>query len=148
MKSEAKTVEAYLEELPPEKREVVSRVRDLILEHLPEGYVERMNWGMISYEIPLETYSDTYNGKPLLFVSLAAQRRHFALYLMNVYQDPKLSAALESGFKRAGKVLDMGKSCLRFRSLDDLPLEVIGETIEATPPSLMIDRAEAGRRRE
>lgn len=148
MQSDAKTVAAYLKELPADKREVVSQVRELILENLPAGYVERMNWGMISYEIPLEMYPDTYNGKPLLFASLAAQKRHYALYLMNVYQDPDLEAALKQGFAMAGKKLDMGKSCLRFRQLDDLPMDVIAKVIAATPPEAMIERAEGAQRRK
>ncbi|MGA9532871.1 MAG: DUF1801 domain-containing protein [Anaerolineales bacterium] len=141
MQSDVKTVADYLKELPPEKRAVITVVRKLILDHLPAGYVERMNWGMISYEIPLEMYPDTYNGKPLLFASLAAQKKHFALYLMNVYQDPSLEDVLKRGFARAGKKLDMGKSCLRFRRLEDLPMQVIGEVIAATPPESMIERA-------
>lgn len=130
--SKAETVEEYLQELPPERREVVSKVRDVVLANLPDGYVEDMSWGMISYEVPLDTYPNTYNGKPLSYIALAAQKRHYALYLNGVYQNPEQQAFLEQGFADEGKKLDMGKSCLRFRKLEDLPLEVVAQVVAAT----------------
>ena len=141
--SRATTVEAYLDELPPERRAVVSRVRDVILENLPDGYVEDMNWGMISYEIPLETYPETYNGKPLSYIALAAQKHHYALYLQNVYQHPELLEELEQGFEDAGKKMDMGKSCLRFKKLKDVPLDVVAKVVAATSVDDMIASYEA-----
>lgn len=147
MRSEASTVKAYLEELPQEQRRVISEIRDTILESLPQGYVESMNWGMISYEIPLEDYPDTYNGKPLSYVALAAQKNHYALYLMNVYMDPDLEAKLKRGFEREGKRLDMGKSCVRFKRLEDLPIEVIREVISSTKPTDLIARYELSRKK-
>ncbi|HEX6069219.1 MAG TPA: DUF1801 domain-containing protein, partial [Longimicrobiaceae bacterium] len=111
--SRAVTVEEYLEELPPERREVIATVRDEILRNLPPGYREAMNWGMISYEIPLERYPQTYNGQPLTLAALAAQKNHYAVYLMSVYMQPDGVARLRDGFERAGKKLDIGKSCLR-----------------------------------
>ena len=83
--SKASTVDQYLAELPPERREIVSTVRSVILANLPQGYAESMNWGMISYEIPLEDYPDTYNGQPLGYLALAAQKRHYSLYMLGVY---------------------------------------------------------------
>ena len=145
--SDAATVAEYLDELPDERRAVVSAVREVILEHLPEGYEETMNWGMISYEIPLERYPDTYNGQPLSYVGLAAQKRHYALYLMSVYQDPAQEAWLKDVFEEAGKKLDMGKSCLRFKKLEDLPLEAIGRLVAGTGPDQFIARYEASRKR-
>lgn len=136
--SKATTVAAYLEELPEERRAVVSAVRDTILEHLPDGYVESMNWGMIGYQIPLSRYPNTYNGQPLGYVGLAAQKNHYALYLMGVYQDEALQERLREGFREAGKKLDMGKSCLRFRKLEDLPLDVVGEIVARTTPEQFI----------
>ena len=82
--SHATTVEQYLVEISDDRRGDVEAVRELVLANLPDGYVETMRWGMITYEVPLETYPDTYNGKPLMFVALAAQKRHLALYLTNV----------------------------------------------------------------
>lgn len=147
VKSEATTVRQYLEELPEERREVVSAVRDTILKHLPDGYDESIGWGMITYEIPLEEYPDTYNGKPLGYVALAAQKRYYALYLSCVYSDPETKATLERGFEEAGKRLDMGKSCVKFKKLEDLPLEVIGEVIASCPPSRLIEIYESSRSR-
>lgn len=146
MRSDAQTVQQYLEELPPERREVISAVRNVILEHLPEGYVESMNWGMISYEIPLERYPHTYNGRPLGVLALAAQKNHNALYMMCVYADSHHERTLKEAYERAGKKLSMGKSCLRFKKLDELELEAIAEIIEATPPVAFIRQYEAGRR--
>ncbi len=138
VQSKAKTVEAYLDELPPDRGEVISRVRDVILENLPDGYVESMNWGMITYEIPLEDHPDTYNGQPLAYAGLAAQKNYNALYLMGVYGDPRKEARLREGFERAGLKLNMGKSCVRFHKLKDLPLDVIGEIIASLPPQELI----------
>jgi len=125
--SDAHTVEEYLGGLPPEKRDVVARVRSVILEHLPPGYRETMNWGMIAYEVPLERYPDTYNKKPLLYMALAAQKHHFAVYTTGIYTDPEGESWVRSEFEKAGKKLDMGKSCIRFRKLENLPLGVIGK---------------------
>ncbi len=147
VKSAAKTVKAYLAELPKEKRDVISAVRKMVLDHLPKGYQEAMGFGMINYQIPLERYPDTYNGQPLMAVALAAQKHYFSLYLMSVYADPRQEAALVKGFKQAGKRLDMGKSCVRFKSLDDLPMDVLGRAIAAMPPSALIERYESVKRK-
>lgn len=143
MKSNATTVEDYLNELPPERRAVIEQVREVILRHLPEGYRESIGFGMISYEIPLEQYPDTYNKQPLTYVALAAQKNYYALYLMCVYSDLLGQEKLAEEFAAAGKKLDMGKSCVRFRRLDDLPLDVIGRVIAATAPDEYIRVYEA-----
>jgi ribosomal protein L16/L10AE len=127
---------------------VFAAVRDMIVRCLPAGYRECMGFGMINYVIPLERYPKTYNGQPLGYVALAAQKNHFALYLMCVYMNPEREAWLREAFAKAGKKLDMGKSCVRFKKLDDLPLEALGELIAATPPESYIERYEASRRRE
>lgn len=145
--SKATTVEQYLDELPPERRQVIKEVRRTILENLPEGYEESMNWGMISYEIPLERYPDTYNKKPLGYAALAAQKHHYSLYLMGAYADGEQDAYLKQGFKKAGKKLDMGKSCVRFKKLDDIPLEVIGHVIASTTPDQYIEYYEESRKK-
>jgi hypothetical protein len=115
------------------------------LERLPNGYQESMTWGMISYEIPLEVYPETYNGKPLTYMALAAQKHYFALYMMGVYSDPEQERRLKQGFEKAGKKLDMGKSCLRFRRVEDLPLDVIGEITASMPPEAFIAHCEKAR---
>ena len=141
----ASTVAEYLAELPEDRREVVSRVRKVVLKNLPKGYRETVSWGMISYEVPLERYPDTYNRKPLCYVALAAQKNYYALYLMGAYAKPGQAKALEEAFAKAGKKLDMGKSCLRFKTLEDLPLDAIGKIIAGLPPDEMIEYARAAR---
>jgi hypothetical protein len=97
--------------------------------------------------VPLSTYPDTYNGQPLCYAALAAQKNYCALYLMNVYGDSATAKAFRDGFKRAGKKLDMGKSCVRFKTAEDLPLDVIGKTIAATPVKAFIEKHEKARKK-
>jgi hypothetical protein len=146
-KSKAATVEEYLNELPEDRRAVVSAVRDVIVRNLPAGYREAMNWGMINYEVPLERYPDTYNGHPLTYVALGAQKNYFSLYLMCAYGDSEQGAWFKSAFSKAGKKLDMGKSCVRFRKLEDLPLDVIGQAVARVPLDRYIAWYEASRRK-
>jgi uncharacterized protein YdhG (YjbR/CyaY superfamily) len=145
VQSKAPTPEEYLAELPEDRREVVAAVRQVILDNLPEGYQESMTWGMPSYEIPLSRYPTTYNGKPLAYAALAAQKNYFSLYLMSVCADSEEETSLRDDFEAAGKRLDMGKSCIRFKKLDDLPLDVIAKAIAATPVDAYIERYEAAR---
>jgi hypothetical protein len=133
VKSEATTVEEYLAELSPDRRDAISAVRAVILERLPTGYVERMNWGMIAYEVPLATYPDTYNKEPLLYAALASQKNYMAVYLQGIYGDQALREQFEAAYRATGKRFDVGKSCVRFRRLDDLPLEVVGDAVAAVP---------------
>ena len=148
VQSAAATVDEYLAELPEDRRAVVAAARDLVLRHLPAGYTETMGFGMICYGIPLSTYPDTYNGQPLCYAALAAQKRHYALYLMNVYQDGDQERQLREAFAARGLKLDMGKSCLRFRRLEDLALDAVGAAIASTPPPVFITQYEASRRRK
>jgi hypothetical protein len=146
--SKASTVDDYLAELPPERRSIVASMRDLVRRNLPEGYEETMNWGMICYEIPLERYPNTYNKQPLGYAALAAQKNSYTLYLNSVYQDEGRKKWLEREFKKAGKKFDMGKSCLHFKRLEDLPLDVIAQVIGSTPPEKLIEQHEASRKRK
>ena len=139
------TVEEYIAGLPQERAEQIARLRQLILQRLPEGYAEEVGFGMITYVIPLETYPDTYNGHPLMYAALASQKRHMSLYLMNVYGDDETLRWFTEGFAAAGKKLDMGKACVRFRKLDDLPLDLIGEVIARTSVAEYITGYEASR---
>jgi len=131
MRSEAKTVEDYIESLPDERRQAISSIRDTILSNLPDGYEEVMNWGMITYQIPLETYPDTYNKQPLMYAALASQKNHMAVYLMGIYISDDSREKFETTYKATGKRFDVGKSCVRFKKLDDLPLDLIGKTISS-----------------
>lgn len=129
--SAATTVEHYLGELPDDRREAIEEVRAEILANLPEGIVETMNWGMITYEVPLETFPKTYNKKPLQFAALASQKNYMAVYLNTVYADPDTLEWFTSEYKATGKKLDMGKSCVRFKTIEHLPVELIGKVIGA-----------------
>lgn len=129
MQSKARAVEQYLQELPEDRRQVIETVRETILANLPEGYEEVMNWGMISYQVPLETYPDTYNRKPLMLAALASQKNHMAVYLSCIYSSDAARTKFEADYRATGKRFDVGKSCVRFRHLDDLPLPLIGEAI-------------------
>ena len=122
----------YLASLPEDRREIISAVRDLILQNLPEGYQETINWGMLSYEIPLETYPDTYNKNPLSNVGLAAQKNYNSLYLMAIYQNPADYQELVDAFAEMGIKPNLGKSCVRFTKLDQLPLDTIARLIAKT----------------
>ena len=144
--SKAATPEAYLAELPPERAALISHVRDLVNAHLPPGYVERMSWGMISWEVPLERYPDTYNGQPLAYAGLAAQKTHCALYLNCVYASEARTARLREAWAAEGRKLDMGKSCIRFKKRDDLAEEVLARTIASVPVDAFIAEYEASRR--
>ena len=147
VRSAAATVDAYLAELPEERRQVVTAIREVIRRNLPPGYVETMNWGMISYEIPLDRYPATYNNQPLGYAALAAQKNNYALYLTGAAGDERQAEQLRAAFAKAGKKLDMGKSCVRFRKTDDLPLDAIGEIVAATPPDAFIAQYEKARQR-
>ena len=146
--SKAATVDEYIAELPAERARVVSAVRKVVLKNLPKGYRESMEFGMISYGIPLERFPDTYNGRPLGYAAIAAQKNHYAVYLMGVYGDPAGERALRDAFAAAGKKLDMGKSCVRFKSLDDIPLDAIGDAVAAMPAERFIALYEASRRKK
>ncbi len=145
MRSDADTVEQYLAELPDDRRDAIETVRDTILVNLPDGYVEEMNFGMITYSVPLATYPDTYNGQPLMYAGLASQKNHMAVYLTGVYADEDQRDAFLDRYRETGKRLDMGKSCVRFRRIDDLPVELIGDTIAGTDVDSFIEVYEASR---
>ena len=143
--SKAATPEAYIAELPPERRDLISRVRDLVNANLPDGYVERMSWGMIGWELPLERYPNTYNGQPLVYAGLAAQKNHNALYLNCVYASEERTRRLKEAYAAAGKKLDMGKSCIRFKKADDLAEDVLAEAIRSAPVEEFIAEHERSR---
>jgi Domain of unknown function (DU1801) len=136
MKSAATSIDAYLAELPPDRRAALGAVRKAILANLPAGYEETVNWGMIAYEVPLAANPKTYNGKPLMYAALASQKNHMAVYLCGL---SCVAGALD-GFKKGWKAkkLDMGSSCVRFKKLEDLDIDAIGRAVAATPMSEFI----------
>jgi len=146
-RSNAKTPAAYLASLPLDRRAALAAVRKVVNQHMPKGYRETMNWGAITWEIPLSRYPDTYNGQPLCYVSLAAQKNFSTLYLMGAYANPKAYQALKRAFAKAGKRFDMGKSCLHFKRPEDLELAAVGKLIASVPPDKWIATMQQSRRR-
>ncbi len=146
MQSKAKTVAQYLAELPPDRREALNAVRKVILKNLPDGFEEIMQYGMIGYVVPHKLYPAGYHcdpSQPLCFAGLASQKNHMALYLMTVYGDKKTQEWFTKAYKATGKKLDMGKSCVRFKKLEDLPLDVIGQAVARVPVDRYIKSYEA-----
>jgi hypothetical protein len=139
------TVAEYLANLPADRHADVSRVRELVNRHMPAGYEEGLDWGAITWSIPLTRLPDTYNGRPLCYVALGTHKSFNTLYLMGVYGDPKRRKQLEDAFKKAGKKMDMGKSCLHFHSADDLPLDAIGTLIAGIPSEKWVAIYQASR---
>jgi len=133
-KSDAGTVAEYLRRLPPDRRNVLEAVRRVVRDHLQDGYEEVMNWGMITYQVPLQTDSRAAKGRPLMYAALASQKNYFVLHLMGAHGCPTDLQRISDAYKKAGKKLDMGKGCLRFKTLDELPLDAIGNLIGAFSP--------------
>lgn len=147
MRYPVNSVEEYLAVIPEDRRQAIASVRKTIQKHLPKGYEEAYEWGMITYQVPLAVYPDTYNKKPLMYAALASQKNHMAVYLMCAYGNPELKQELVDGFKSAGKKLDMGGSCLRFKKLEDLPLDVIAKTVAAVPMDRFVAFAKSVKRK-
>lgn len=145
--SRAASPEAWLATLPPAAAAELSRVRDVVRAHLPAGYREAMRGSVLAYEVPLDRYPDTYNGQPLWVAALGAPKSYLTLHLMGVYASPELRRRLADGFTAAGKKLDMGKACVRFRKADDLALGVIGEIVAALPLEKWVAIVRASRRK-
>jgi len=145
MKSIAKTVDEYLQGLPGDRRAALRAVRAVILANLPAGYEECMSYGMIGYVVPHRLYPVGYRCDPKLplpFANLASQKNHMALYLMAVYGDPATEQWFRRAWLAAGKKLDMGKACVRFKRLEAVPLEVVGQLIARVPVKAYIARME------
>ena len=133
-------------ELDPDAKGVgCTAVREVILENLPDGYEEIMQYGMISYIVPTAILAETYNGQPLMYAALASQKRYMSLYLTNVYSDEGSAEWFRERYEASGKKLNMGKSCVRFRKLEDLPLDVVGEAIALTPMNEFLEIYRASR---
>jgi hypothetical protein len=153
MQSKAPNVEAYLRSLPEDRRAAISAVRKVILENLDAPYEEGMQYGMIGFYVPHRVYPKGYHcdaRQPLPFAALASQKNYMSLYMMSVYcgcddngPEHEYARWFHEAWRRAGKKLDMGKACIRFKKVEDLPLEVIGEAIRRMPASKCIEFAEA-----
>ena len=143
MRSDASTPDAYIAQQPAERAAELKRVREAVNAALPSGYVERMAWGMISWEVPIEVSGPTYNKQPLVYAALAAQKNHNALYMNCTYASEDRTRQLREQFAASGHKLDMGKSCIRFRSAADLNLDAIGEAIAAVNPDEFVAETNA-----
>jgi Domain of unknown function (DU1801) len=146
-KPQSASVPEFLAQLAPDRRREVERVRAEIRPQLPAGYEEAISKNMLVYQVPLDKYSDTYNGHPLWYVALASEKSHLSLHLMPVYGNGALAGRLVDGFKAAGKKLDMGKACVRFQTASDLALDAIGEIVASIPMDRWIKVARDARRR-
>ena len=140
--SKAQTSNEYLETLPEDRKNAMTIVRNTILENLPKGYEEVIQYGMISYVIPLETYPDTYNGKPLAIISLASQKNYMSVYLMCVYGNKDIRDWFIDAYRATGKKLDIGKSCIHFKKIEDLAVDLIGAAIKKVPVKRFIEMYE------
>ena len=144
----ASTVVEYLEALAADRRAALSAVRNVINENLPDGYEEGIQFGMIGWYVPLSLYPAGYGENPkvpLPLVALASQKSGMVLHFMSFYGHPTLSAWFASEYQKSGKKLDMGKGCVRFEKLEDLPLDVIGRTIARVPAEEHIANYKAAR---
>jgi hypothetical protein len=150
MQSKAKTVEQYLAELPEDRRRVIVAVRAAILKHLPKGYEEGMQYGMIGYFVPHKLYPAGYHcdpRQPLPFAAIASQKNHISIYLSCLYGSPDHEDWFREAWARTGKKLDMGKCCVRFRKLEDVPLNVIGAAIKRVSVKKFIESYEGAIKR-
>jgi len=132
MTSNAKTVNEYIKGLPADRRAAISAVRKVVLDNLPRGYEECMSYGIIGYVIPHSIYPAGYHCDPKVpmpYAGLASQKNHMALYVMSVYGDNDTEKWFRKTWATTGKKLDMGKCCIRFKKLEDIPLDVIGKLI-------------------
>ena len=139
---------AYLDSLPDDRRKAIAAVRATIRKNLPKGYAEGIQYGMLGYFVPHSVYPDGYHtdpSQPLPFISVASQKNHMALYLFCIYVDPKVQQRFVKEWKASGCKLDMGKSCVRFKSIDDVPLDVLGKTVSRIPVKTFVKAYEATR---
>lgn len=143
MPTNTATIDEYLANLTEDRRDVMRAVLAVIRANMPAGYEEAIDFGTIAWRVPLAVYPDTYNKKPMMYAALGAQKSHFAVYLCNVYGVPALRARFEARARELGKKLDMGKACVRFKKLADLPLEAVGEAIAATPMDVYVAHVKA-----
>jgi hypothetical protein len=130
------TVKEYLDSLPEERRKAISKVRDAVNKGLPKGYREGIQYGMIGWCVPHELFPAGYHcdpKQPLAFAGLGNQKNHMSLYLMCIYGDTAHREWFETAWKKTGKKLDMGKSCIRFRKVEDVPLDLITQAVARVP---------------
>lgn len=133
MQIKADSPEQYIDQLPDERKPVIEKLRKVILANLPEGFEETMNYGMIGYVVPFSVYAEGYHAgpkQPLPFINLASQKNFVAVYHMGIYANKKLLIWFENEYTKHTKLkLDMGKSCIRFKKIEQIPYDLIGELV-------------------
>jgi hypothetical protein len=154
MQSKAATVAEYLDSLPPDRREAVEAVRSVILKNLDKDFAEGMSYGMMGYHIPHSVFPAGYHcdpKQPLPYAGIASQKQGISVYLMGLYigggeagEETDDSRWFRAAWAKTGKKLDMGKACIRFKRVEDVPLELIGEAIRRVPSKIYIERYVAG----
>jgi hypothetical protein len=146
-KDKSMTVASYLASLPADRAKTMRAVYRAVKKAMPKGYTELFGYGMIMWSVPLSVLPDTYNGHPLCYVGLAAQKNYFSLHLMGPYGNKALRAELEAGFKKAGIRLDMGQSCVRFKDLDAVALDVCCDVIGKVPMARYVEMYQSVKRK-
>jgi hypothetical protein len=143
MQSKAGTPDEYIAELPEDRRKAMTELRKVIAKNLPKGFEERMGYGMMGWDVPHSLYPAGYHCNPkdpLPFMGLASQKNNISLYHMGIYADPKLLEWFQSEWpKHTSRKLDMGKSCIRFKKIDDIPVKLVGELAKKMTPKQWID---------
>ncbi|MDD1776137.1 MAG: DUF1801 domain-containing protein [Candidatus Methanomethylicus sp.] len=137
MQSKATSPEEYIDSLPDDRKKIISELRKIILKNLPKGFKEGMGYGMLGYVVPHSLYPKGYHSdpkQPLPFISIASQKNHIALYHMGLYGGEYLDWFQKEWKKHTDKKLDMGKSCIRFKKAEDIPLDLIGELCTKITP--------------
>ena len=148
MQSKAKTVDDYLAELPADRREALEQLRKVFKRSLDKKIVEHMNYGMIGYSVPHSVYPPGYHCDPKLplpFAGMASQKQAISIYLFGLYMDEAEMTAFQKAWKATGKKLDMGKSCIRFKRIEDVPLDLLATTLEGMTVDRFVGTYEASR---
>jgi uncharacterized protein YdhG (YjbR/CyaY superfamily) len=151
MQSKAETVDQYISELPEDRKEVIQKLREVVLQNLPEGYQECMNYGMIGYVVPHSIYPNGYHcdtSLPLPFMNIASQKNHIGFYHMGIYSDIDLLNWFTEEYKnQVPTKLDMGKSCIRFKNPKNIPFDLLGELVSKVPVNNWIETYETAIKR-
>lgn len=145
--SAAKTVDEYVASLAPERRAIVTALRQAVSANLQPGFDESMSFGMPCFEVPMHISGPTYNGKPLIYIAIADQKQNVSLYLMPVYMRPDILERFTQQWTAGGARLEMGKSCVRIKHLDDVPMDVVAWVAGLCSPVEFVERSQSARMR-
>ena len=147
MQSKAESVDHYIDELPEDRKEIIQKLREIVLKNLPEGFQECMNYGMIGYVVPHSIYPDGYHcdtSLPLPFMNIASQKNHIGFYHMGIYSDESLLNWFTEEYKKQVPTkLDMGKSCIRFKNPKKIPFDLLGELVTKMTVDQWIEKYES-----